>query len=573
MAEREYQTVAINRTFEYLNTTTEDGYIAMPTGTGKSHVISGIVRKAFQFRPNARIQILNPKIELIEQNLEKIKDSWPSAPIGVYSAGLKTKQNHMPITMAGIMSIHEKADDFKHTDIVLVDECHLISENGDTVYRAYIEKLRKYNPRMRVIGLTATDWRMGHGKLSDPGGLFAHAIIDMTKLHIYNRFFDEGYLSRLIAKPMDTVLDVSGVAMSGGDYNMTQVQAAIDQDKITWRAMQELVHYGHTRRKWLIFAAGVDHADHICDVLNRMGFPTTVVHRGIPAKERRQRIKDYKAGKYRCMVNNNILTTGFDDPSIDLLGIMRPSMSSSLWVQMLGRGTRPLYGPTHMVGNNLFDQYGNNLDTVEGRLASILMGLKQNCLVLDFARNTENLGPINDPVIPKRKSGKAGDPPIKICETARLKKGYTGCGAYNHPSKPTCENCGAPFDFAVKYGSEASNMDIISDGQDAFEWFDIKMVGYSKGIGSTGKAYLRVDYWYTNRKKWTDYVHLEQSGYVLHQAKQWWFARFRYPDWGAPPSVDEALKYCNKQYMKEPVKIRVWTNKQPIPEVVNYEYE
>lgn len=560
--EREYQTYAVDQTFAYLNATSGDGVIAMPTGTGKSHVISGIIRRALNFRPNANIQSVVHVKELIQQNHDKLIETWPQAPVGIYSAGLGVKQSYMPVTMAGIKSVHGKADLFGKIDLMLVDECHLIPEESDTIYREYIQECRTINPYMRVIGLTATPWRMGYGRITDGGGIFNDMIVDYTELHTFNRFFDEGYLCRLTARPMDTKLDITGIGMSGGDLNMSQVQKAVDRQEITWRALQEAMHYGHNRRKWLIFASGVDHADHITEMLNRMGVPTTVVHRGVGKGERDTRIKEFKrGGKWRAIVCNNILTTGFDDPGIDLIVVLRPSMSPVLWVQMLGRGIRPLF------------MKGFDVSTIEGRLLAIANSYKQNCLVLDFARNTENLGPINDPVIPRRASGIPGDMPIKICETKRLKAGYKGCGAYNHTSYRHCEECGAEFDFAVKFGSEASNADIISDGADSFEWFNVIMTSYSEQVGASGKPYLKVDYWYSKTKKWTDYIHLEQSGFMLHQAKQWWLARFRYPEWGAPPTVKQALRYCNKEHMREPRKIRVWTSKQPIPQVVNYEYE
>jgi DNA repair protein RadD len=112
----------------------------------------------------------------------------------------------------------------------------------------------------------------------------------------------------------------------------------------------------------------------------------------------------------RAIVNKDILTTGFDHPPIDLIGMLRPTMSTGLWVQMLGRGTRP-YDWTNP------QQYIPGFEFV-----------KHHCLVLDFAGNTRRLGPINDPVIPLPKGkGRAGDAPVKICGE---------CGGYNHASAP-----------------------------------------------------------------------------------------------------------------------------------------
>lgn len=126
------------------------------------------------------------------------------------------------------------------------------------------------------------------------------------------------------------------------------------------------------------------------------GIPTTCIHSKLTKDERTERLAGLKSGKYRAAVNNNILTTGFDLPSIDLIAVIRPTNSPGLWVQMLGRGTRPVYAP------------GFDLWSTAGRLAAIEAGSKQDCLVLDFAGNTRRLGPINDPVLPRKRATERG---------------------------------------------------------------------------------------------------------------------------------------------------------------------
>jgi DNA repair protein RadD len=562
MADRDYQQYAVNRTFDYLEQTTGNGVIAAPGGVGKSHIITGITQVALYRRPEAKIQMLVHVKELVSQNLQKLQEAWPQAPVGIYSAGLGHKQINMPITYGGIQSMHKVAEDFGHVDLALIDECHLLNPNSDTMYYEYFETLKKVNPYLRVIGLSATPWRTGQGRIID-GGVFNDIIVDMTGVQPFNWFIDQGYLVKLIPRPTQTVLDTSSVGVSNGEFKPGELQKAVDQKDITYKCLQEVLHYGRDRWAWMVFAAGVEHANHICDMLNLMGIPTTVVTREVEGKERDRRIAAYKRGEYRCIVGNNILTTGFDHPAIDLIAMMRPTMSSSLWVQMLSRGTRPLWAP----GNY-------NLDTREGRLHSISNSRKQNCLVLDFAHNTAQLGPINDPVIPKAKGMGGGDAPVKICETDRLKPGYKGCGAYNHTMNRYCDNCNAEFDFSISIMAKASVQALIAQGVDEFEWFDVQNVYYSEQTGPSGVPYLRVDYWIGPKKKFMDFVHLQQKGYILHQAKQWWLTRSSKPEWGVPPTVKEALKVQPSTFLKQPKKIRVWVNKQSgPPEIVNYEYE
>src|SRR5512140_3338529 len=123
-----------------------------------------------------------------------------------------------------------------------------------------------------------------------------------------------------------------------------------------------------SKKPWRVFASGVDHAIHVRDMLESLGVSTSVVHSRMSDGERDQNIADFVAGRYRAMVNNGILTTGFDFPEIDLIVMLRPTQSPGLWVQMLGRGTRPVYAP------------GFDLDTKDGRLEALKAGPKQNCL-------------------------------------------------------------------------------------------------------------------------------------------------------------------------------------------------
>src|SRR5690606_6516527 len=107
--------------------------------------------------------------------------------------------------------------------------------------------------------------------------------------------------------------------------------------------------------------------------------------------QRDELLADFKAGRIRALTNVNVLTTGFDTPGIDLIAFLRPTQSTGLYVQMAGRGTRPIYGE------------GFDLTTAEGRLAAIEAGPKRNALVLDFGGNVVRHGPIDAIVAPIQK--------------------------------------------------------------------------------------------------------------------------------------------------------------------------
>lgn len=555
MALRAYQTDAVNAIFNYFYNATGNPVVAMPTGTGKSHVIAGFTQQAMHYWPRTRVMMLTHVKELIEQNAEKLREAWPTAPMGIYSAGLGEKISYMPITFGGVASVVKVIEQFGHIDLLIIDECHLLSPSADTMYQAIIETLKKTNPYLKVIGLSATPYRLGQGMITD-GGVFTDICIDMTTLQAFNWFIDQAYMTTLIPYPTGSVIDAGELQFSGGDYQLASMEREFD--KIMYDALREVVTKGHDRRSWLIFAPGVTGAEKAAHILRSWGITAYAVTQRTGAKERREYLAAFKAGKIRCLTNNNVLTTGFDHPGIDLIAVFRKTVSPGLWVQMLGRGTRPLYAP------------GFDLEDLEQRRYALLMGGKQNCLVLDFADNVRSLGPINDPVIPKKRGPGMGDAPVKICEKKRLVSGNAGCGAYNHVSVRNCIGCGEEFATNVNFDRTSGQLELITTTAPIMEWFDVYTVTYQKHTKVGKPPMLRVLY-QTAFRQFSEMLFLEHpvGSYPRKKSRDWWRTRT-----GAEPpeTVDEALAIANRKELKEPHRIRVWLNKD-YPEIINYEYD
>lgn len=526
---RDYQTEAIDRTFDYFRHATGNPVIAMPTGTGKSLVIAGFIERAMRSWPGQRFMVLTHVKELIEQNANKLQQLWPSAPLGIYSAGLRQKDTMLPIIFGGCASVVNCVEKFGHRDLLFIDECHLLSPKADTTYQFIIEQLKELNPHLKVIGLSATPYRLGQGMVTE-GGVFTDISCDMTGIDAFNKFIAEGYLVPLIPRRTKTELDVSEVGMSGGDFTQNALQAAVDKNDITYKALVEMCEHAESRQSWLIFASGVEHAEHVATMLNSFGVACAAVHSKMSAGERDQRIMDFKTGKLRCLVNNNVLTTGFDHPPLDFIGMLRPTMSPGLWVQMLGRGTRP----------------------------SPETG-KSDCLVLDFAGNTRRLGPINDPVIPKKKGKGNGDAPVRICEA---------CGTYNHASARVCTFCGEEFVFETKIVARASEQELIKSDIPVIDYFDVSQVYYYLHEKTGSPPSIRVTYYCSGgMQKFDEWVCLEHSGFPGKKARDWW--RQRFPGDYVPDTTAEGLRLITQ--LRVPRRIKVWVNKK-YPEVLNYEY-
>ena len=142
---RDYQNAAVRSIFQYF----EDGntgnpIVAMPTGTGKSLVIGDFIKTALHQYPGTKIVKLTHVKELIEQNMDKLKKLWPLAPAGLYSAGLKRKEAFFPIVFGGVSSVVKaNMQHFGKVDLVLIDECHLVSPKEGTMYQKIISQLAR----------------------------------------------------------------------------------------------------------------------------------------------------------------------------------------------------------------------------------------------------------------------------------------------------------------------------------------------------------------------------------------------------------------------------------------------
>ena len=412
---RPYQQLTIDMLYDWFrNNQNGDPCIVLPVGSGKSHINAALCKDALQNWPETRILMLTHVKELIAQNYEKMLLHWPNAPVGIYSAGLKRKELGEPITFAGIQSIRNKASDISHIDLCIIDECHLISHKDEGGYRNLLNRLRAENPHMRIIGLTATPFRLGHGLITDPPALFSALIEPVTLAELISA----GFLANLRSKVTKEKLTTEGVHKRGGEFIESELQAKVNTLEHNSNVVDEIIEKAGDRKSWLVFCAGVDHAENVCETLIDRGISAACITGTTPAKERDQIITDFKSGKLRALTNANVLTTGFDAPNIDLIALLRPTMSPGLYIQMVGRGTR-------------------------------LKDHADHCLVLDFAGVVETHGPITMVRPPPKAKEGDGEAPVKACDN---------CGEICYMAVKICPACGAPF--PVKEGPELKYRDV-----------------------------------------------------------------------------------------------------------------
>jgi DNA repair protein RadD len=539
--------------------------ICLPTGTGKAFVIALMIERALRRFPMTRIIMSTHIKELIEQNAKTLREHWADAPLGINSAGLKDREFAAPIIYGGIKSMVGQLDDAGHSkfgfrDLMFIDEAHLVSPNADTSYVRFIMELMLKNPWLKIIGLSATPFRMGLGHLTD-GDIFTDVAYNLCTIEGFQRLLSDGFLSPIFPRPTGVKLDVSGVGMANGDFNQNALEAAVDHFDINYQALGEMVKYGWNRLSWMIFASGIAHAEHLAETLRVCyGVPAAAVHSKMPRSQAEAIIADFKRGKLRCIVNKDMLTTGFDFPPIDLIGMFRPSMSTGLWVQMLGRGTRPWLGGQIAVSDTETAYWPHR---------------KEGCMVLDYAGNTPRLGPINDPVVPKKKGeGPPGDAPIRICHEDR-----GGCGFYNHSSAKFCSMCG--FEFPAGEGpslnATAGTDELIRSDLPVVKFFNVERVLYSEYVSrGKGRNMIRVAYFCEGANCFYEYKSVEpktmpdgslKSDYMTKDGRDWFRQRT-----GMEPPETNAEVLAGSSFLRTPKRISVWTNKKPAPEVKQYEF-
>lgn len=589
---RDYQQAAVDDTIRYFIKHGEKSgnpLIQLPTGTGKSLVIAGLLKFIHENWGQTRSMVITHVKELIEQNHDKFKKLWPESPTGIYSAGMGRKDKNAMITFAGIQSVAKQAKYFKDVDIIIVDECDLISPNQQTSYQKFFAEIKEHNPHLKIIGLTATGWRLGYGSIvkdeDAPNALFDEIVFDACTVECFNWFIDEGYLLPVVPRKTKKEYDVSGVHIRGGEFIEKELQKVVNNPEVTRIILDDAIHIAEVenRQSWLLFCAGVDHAHDVKDYLNERGISCEVITGDTPAAQRDQWIADFKAGRLTAIANNNVLTTGFDHPGLDLIVVMRPSQSSRLWVQILGRGTRPCYVD------------GFDLTTTSGRLQSIAASHKQNCLVLDYSGNTRRLGPINDPLMPKRpgQKGKAAAP-VKLCPT---------CETWNHASVRYCGglppvntvgmtfgevlelqnkgytvvngkatragHCGHEFTFEKKLMAGASTKAIIKNDLPVTEVMQVDMVSYYRHENRgdrTKPATLRIDY-LCGSETISQYICLFHDGFAGKKGRNWWRDHCSL---AIPKTIDEALNVVSQ--LRVPTHIYV-NLKGKYPEVLNSCYD
>lgn len=517
---RPYQQGAIDAILSYWQAGGGNPLVDLATGTGKSLVIAKLTRDLLDNFPTMRVLMLVHVRELVEQNFQALLKVWPDAPIGLYSAGLGKRDSHHRITFASIQSVFRKASTLGQRDLVLIDEAHLVPIAGNGMYRTLLNGLRNHAPDLRVAGFTATPYRLDSGRLDNgddrlfDATVYSYGIADGIA---------DGYLSPLISKASATEVDVSNVARRGGEFVAGALEGATE--RITAKAVEELVRFGENRRSWLVFCSGVKNAQRTRDIVRAAGISCEMVSGETPLGERDRIIRQFKAGQVRCLTNAQVLTTGFDAPQVDLIAMLRPTLSTSLYVQIVGRGTRLANG-------------------------------KENCLVLDFAGNVRRHGPV-DAVSVMPKNGSKGDDEGKVGVDSVRAKECPQCMSLAAINASTCAICGHEWPHVEKPKHEAeaeSQVGILSTEKVPPQMVPVVDWRFSRHEKFGSPDSVHVTY-LAGLNQFHEWLAFEHAGYAQQKAHQWWVRHGGSTP--CPKSVAEALERVEAGEITMPATISV----------------
>lgn len=386
---RPYQQEAVDATLQHFRKSDDAAVIVLPTGAGKSLVIAELARLA-----RRKILVLAHVKELVEQNYAKYQSYGLTG--GIFAAGLKRKENQHQVTFASVQSVGANLERFRDEySLLIIDECHRVSDSDDSQYGKIIAQLKQSNANLKVLGLTATPYRLGMGWIyryhyrgfvrSEQDKPFQHCIYELPLSYMINR----GYLTKpeLIDAAVEQY-DFSALPRNSfGEYVEKGVNQLLSKhQRVTRSIIEQVMELSINRQAVMIFAATVEHAREINSYLPET--ETALITGDTHLNERDLLIQRFKQRKLKYLVNVSVLTTGFDAPMVDFIAILRPTQSVSLYQQIVGRGLRLSEG-------------------------------KDDCLVIDYAGNNFNL---HYPEVGEKKPNPDSEPVQVFCP---------GCGFAN----------------------------------------------------------------------------------------------------------------------------------------------
>lgn len=529
---RPYQSAAIDAAYQYLANNDGNPVVVIPTGGGKTPLLAQVCSDVVA--SGGRVLVVSHVKELLQQQQAALQEICPDVSIGLYSAGLNSRDTSQPVIVAGVQSIYRKATTLGKFSVIIVDEAHLIPLDGEGMYRQMLADLAVVNPAVRVIGLTATPYRLKDGLICEPD----HFLNDICFEVGVQELIDDGFLCPLRSKGGTEKPDLSAVHVRGGEYKLDELEDAFnDDDLLVGRACAEIVNLTADRKSVLIFASGVQHGMNVAfNIKNFAAKECGFICGETDADERAKTLERFKSGELKYLSNVNVLTTGFDAPNVDCVVLLRATLSAGLYVQMCGRGFR-------------------------------LHDSKSDCLILDYGDNITRHGPVDAIKIKNNKPTTGGEAPVRECPECH-EIVPAGCNE--------CPECGYEFPPPEKdpHATTASENSILSKDEPAYsdETFEVVDVTYNvhtkRNAPDDAPQTMRVTYDVYLGGNVSEWICIEHSGWIRSKAVSWWEQRC---DLDCPTTAIEAVSLADEGHLQCPHSITVRTKAgEQWPEIAGY---
>ena len=318
---RTYQTKVI-QTIKETFKDRQRQFIEMPTGSGKT-----ITFLSYASQNHKNIMIIVPSKELLNQVYESSLLFYHKSEIS--RKGNKFNETPSKLHICIINSIRGDYLEFivKHKfDLVVIDEAH---HSQSASYQRLIKRL-KFNPKF--LGVTATPDRSDGQLLKD--------ILDIcsVKLNVLN-LINDGFLSDIEGYSVKSKIDISDIDSHNGDFNINLLYKRLCTESRN-NMIIDLCKKEMKDRKTLVFCINIKHSREINKLLNEQGISSKHIDGTCNVTLRKSILDSFKSGETQVLTNCQLLTEGFDEPSIDGIVISRPTRSRSLFNQMIGRGLR-----------------------------------------------------------------------------------------------------------------------------------------------------------------------------------------------------------------------------------------
>ncbi|WP_010449030.1 DEAD/DEAH box helicase [Vibrio rotiferianus] len=493
---RPYQADSVKAVIHYFRKHSTPAVIVLPTGAGKSLVIAELARLA-----KGRVLVLAHVKELVEQNHAKYEGYGLKGSI--FSAGLGRKETDQQAVFASVQSVVRNLDSFKNQfSLLVIDECHRVPDEKTSSYQKVITHLRELNPGIKVLGLTATPYRLGMGWIyqyhtrgqvrTEESRFFRDCIFELPIRYL----LDENFLTP--ARMMDAPVlsyDFSQLKPANtGRYKEAEMDMVIDKAKrATPQIVEQIIQYAKERKGVMVFAATVRHAQEIHGLLPEG--ETAIVIGDTPTPERDAIIQSFKNREIKYLVNVSVLTTGFDAPHVDLIAILRPTESVSLYQQIVGRGLRLSEGKSECL---VLDYAGNSYDLYQPEVGDPKPDSTSEIITIPCPAcgfNNNFWGKLDSNGFLLEHFGRRCQGYFEDDETGerehcgyRFRAKYCGeCGADNDIAARICHECDATLVDPDKKLKEALNL------KDALI-FECTEMDLSVFKSSDGKSQLKVTY-------------------------------------------------------------------------------